>query len=236
MKLRTILNETDMDALRSQIAKARDAVDADDRQKQAASDADRAQRSEVSSQFERLHPYFNSAVRFRAMLYVLGDKGSKAKQKSRGNEFDPENGNIDYDEITSTRFGGETVYNDMVKTGLLTKRGGITDRAVKYLEYVGSENIGSDHEPGEVGKSSTSPNNAAAPGRFNAPAADKLTSRGEKGNFPRGVNSEFFRSDAKARRQSGQVTHGNSRDKLLGKVEQVLGAIKGRVNDRTRRR
>ena len=77
MKLSTILTEIDMDAFRSQFAKAKGDVDAD--------------RAEKKDSFQNIAYAFGDNVRtFDTMINVLQDKAAKGPQKSRDGDPDEE--------------------------------------------------------------------------------------------------------------------------------------------------
>ena len=113
MKLRTILNEVDLDAFRAQLAKAKGEVD--------------AERSEKASSFKELAYAFGDSIKtFDTMLNILKDKAEKGPNKAR---------DTDNDEVDSP------ISQAMKKHGLLTNRGGVTPLAYKYLRWVASENM-----------------------------------------------------------------------------------------------
>ena len=113
MKLRTILTEIDMDAFRSQFAKAKGDVDAD--------------RTEKQSSFKNVSYAFGDNIRtFDTMINVLMDKATKGPQKSRDGDPDEED---------------TPISQTMKKHGLLTPRGGITPFAYNYLKWVTSVNM-----------------------------------------------------------------------------------------------
>ena len=185
---------------------------------------------EDAARFEPLNNRFNTMVQFRTMLHILKDKGQKSKQKSRGMEYDPEDS---YNKFPD----GDVVYSDMIKVGLLNKRGGIEPLAIEYLNYTISGNIGNDHDAGSAGKSLNSPSIAAAPSRYTPDHADKLTSRGMQGNFPRGVNAKLSKMDSDSYfGDKSRGTHGNARRTLIQKVEETLRLIRNRISDKSRPR
>lgn len=201
MKLRNILNEIDLDALKAQIAKAGSEVDAD--------------RAEQKNTFNDVaYAFGNSIGIYDEMLNTLKDKVNKKTQKPRGRDIS------DDDTPLSIK---------MKQHGLLTDRGGVTQFAYDYLNWVTTVNM-------------NPPTADNFPKRYRQETIDRIIATEKMGNFPPKVENAFRQIDIRETRKGRddgirtQPNLGNARKKWLAKIQNMLPKIEARIRDRNRPR